>query len=47
MDCIDKKASFFTIDETILHKYDLADKKIFEETCEKLRKLYEIARMEN
>ncbi|WP_082278978.1 HDOD domain-containing protein, partial [Leptospira interrogans] len=46
MDCIDKKASFFTIDETILHKYDLSDKKIFEETCEKLRKLYEIARME-
>ncbi len=47
MDYIDKKASFFTIDETILRKYDLADKKTFEETCEKLRKLYEIAKMEN
>ncbi|EKR63835.1 HDIG domain protein [Leptospira weilii str. 2006001853] len=47
MDYIDKKASFFTIDETILRKYDFADKKTFEETCEKLRKLYEIAKMEN
>ncbi|WP_425324587.1 HDOD domain-containing protein [Leptospira wolffii] len=46
-DYLEKKVSYYAVDSSILKKFQLDDKRKFEETCEKLAKAYEITNEEN
>lgn len=46
-DFLERKVTYYAIDSSILRKFELDDKRKFEDTCEKLSKAYERSNEEN